>query len=284
MDESTLSRVVRQHAETSRLMGVDFVPAYRGDADGGVPATPDVSAGAAPTHARASEPEPQSAVVMPAARAVLAEGRSATVTKDRAVAIAALDALRARYEAEAPHKQFVTAHTRIVWGDGDPCARLVFVGEAPGEEEDRAGIPFVGRSGQLLNKMIGAMGLTRDDVYICNVLKTRPPNNATPTGREIELCEPYLKEQIAIINPEVIVTLGLPASRALLRSEETMTRMRGRWRTYTLANGRQAPLMPTFHPAYVLRNYTAETRGLVWSDLRQVMERMGLTPTGSGVG
>lgn len=199
---------------------------------------------------------------------------AAPMTSDRAARQAAMDALHARYEADCPHKSFVTAHTRLVWGEGDLEARIVFVGEAPGEEEDRQGRPFVGRSGQLLDKMIAAIGLKREDVYICNVLKTRPPDNATPTPREIELCEPYLREQIAIIAPRAMVTLGLSATRALLKTDESMTKMRGKWRSYALPDERQIPLMPTFHPAYVLRNYTEETRRQVWSDLKMVVDRL----------
>lgn len=271
--EDLATRLVRQHAETSRLMGVDFVPSYTRGAGSGplIQATDPAPQGA--------RHEPPIAVVTPAATELfVAAAPAPSGPRDRSASQAALDALRARYESDAPHKNFVTAHTRIVWGEGDPCARLVFVGEAPGEEEDKTGRPFVGRAGQLLNKMIQGMGLKREEVYICNILKTRPPNNATPTGREIELCEPYLRDQLAIISPEVIVTLGLPASRALLRSDESMTRMRGRWRTYTLTSGRQVPLMPTFHPAYVLRNYTVETRAQVWSDLVLALEKLGLKP------
>jgi DNA polymerase len=195
---------------------------------------------------------------------------------DRAAAGRSLAALRERYEREAPHQHFVTAHTRIVFGEGDPRARLCFVGEAPGEEEDRTGRPFVGRAGQLLSKMIAAMGLSREQVYICNVLKTRPPNNATPTAREIELCEPYLHEQLAIVAPQVIVALGLPASRALLHTDESMARLRGRWHTLLLPNQVAVPVMPTYHPAYLLRAYTDENRGKVWSDLLMVIDRLGM--------
>lgn len=277
VDHATLQRLVRQHAQTSRLLGVDFVPAY---GPGGVvvkaehvaeASTAAVAIAAAPT---AAVP-PALVAPVPAKPVVVMAPPSPRDAKAREAAMAAL---RARYESDAPHSKFVTAHSQIVWGDGSLTSRLVFVGEAPGEEEDKQGKPFVGRSGQLLEKMIRAMGLTRETVYICNVLKTRPPNNATPTGREIELCEPYLREQVAILAPEAIVTLGLPASRALLHSDESMTKMRGRWRLYALPDGREVPLMPTFHPAYLLRNYTAEARAQVWSDLKQVMEKLGLEP------
>ncbi|QYO64510.1 uracil-DNA glycosylase [Leptolyngbya sp. 7M] len=190
----------------------------------------------------------------------------------------AMEELRARYEADAPHQHFVTDHHSIVWGDGDPCARLMFVGEAPGADEDRQGVPFVGRAGQLLNKMIAAMGLSREQVYIANVLKTRPPDNATPTSEEIRLCAPYLYEQIRIVSPQVVVTLGLPATRALLGTMESMSRLRGRWATFTPPGPESTPVkvMPTYHPAFLLRSYTPENRRLVWSDLQQVMAELGL--------
>jgi DNA polymerase len=285
MGTTHLRRLVVQHARTAGLLGVDFVPAYRA---GGVapapgsafsrdesPAPPAPPAATREPMARGAPspfPEPKPAAIPSAPEPVPAARRP----RDRDATAAALEELRARYEREAPHQHFVTAHTRIVWGDGDPGARLAFVGEAPGAEEDRLGVPFVGRSGELLNKMIAGMGLSRPQVYICNVLKTRPPDNATPTSREIELCEPYLREQLAILAPEVIVTLGLPAARALLKTQESMTRMRGTWRSYALPDGTRIPLMPTFHPAFLLRNYTVEARGQVWSDLQQVMDRLRL--------
>jgi uracil-DNA glycosylase family 4 len=274
-------KLVRQAARTARLLGVDFVPAYRKSGDAAQPPEPKpVAVSSRSELACPARPDPPLApqpVVVVDHRSLFETGHPAAGSTDRDVA---MNALRARYESEAPHSKFVTAHTKIVWGEGSLHARLVFVGEAPGEEEDRQGRPFVGRSGQLLTKMIEGMGLRREDVYICNVLKTRPPNNATPTAREIELCEPYLREQIAIIDPEVIVTLGLPASRAILHTDESMTRMRGRWRGYTLPSGRVVPVMPTFHPAYILRNYTEETRRQVWSDLQQVMGKLGILPAG----
>jgi DNA polymerase len=153
----------------------------------------------------------------------------------------------------------------------------MFIGEAPGEEEDRTGRPFVGRAGQLLDKMITAMGLKREQVYIANVLKTRPPNNATPTIEESLLCAPYLFEQIEIIGPEVIVTLGLPATRLILNSTEAMGRLRARWGSFRDPSGRDIPVMPTYHPAYLLRNYTPQERAKVWSDLKLVMDRLGLS-------
>ncbi|RMH25663.1 MAG: uracil-DNA glycosylase [Planctomycetota bacterium] len=184
---------------------------------------------------------------------------------------ALLDALRRRHDSECPHCTTATGHTRTVFGEGAPDARLMFVGEAPGAEEDRTGRPFVGRAGKLLDKIIEAMGLSRDEVYIANVLKSRPPNNATPTAAEAARCGPYLLEQIRIIQPEVIVTLGKPAANLLLGTNEAMGRLRGVWRQYE-----GVPLMPTYHPAFLLRSYTPENRARVWSDMRQVMQRLGL--------
>lgn len=282
MDEAALKKKVRQHAETARLMGVDFVPRYRGR---GAPAISQDEA--AVTDEPTTEPSGEQPIAaVPPARRVAAEAPVATLAAAppapalglealRADKARRLDELRQRYEKEAPHKSFVTAHTKIVWGDGDPHARLVFVGEAPGEEEDRQGIPFVGRSGELLNKAIVALGLKREDVYICNTLKTRPPDNAKPTDREIEACLPFLLSQLAIIAPRAIVVLGASALKALLRTDESITRSRGSWREVALPDGTRVPVMPTFHPAYVLRNYTPEVRGQVWSDIKKAAERAG---------
>jgi uracil-DNA glycosylase len=159
-------------------------------------------------------------------------------------------------------------HT-IVFGVGNPDARLMFVGEAPGEDEDLKGEPFVGKAGQLLTKMIEAMGLRREDVYICNTVKCRPPNNRNPELDELAACEPFLKAQLAAVKPEVIVTLGKFAAQALLRDQTPITRLRGQWREYE-----GIPVMPTFHPAYLLRS--PQEKAKVWEDLQRVMARLGL--------
>jgi DNA polymerase len=165
--------------------------------------------------------------------------------------------------------------TKLVFGVGSPQARLVFVGEAPGEDEDLMGEPFVGKAGQLLTRMIEAMGLRREDVYICNTVKCRPPNNRNPEPDELESCEPFLKGQLAALRPEVIVTLGKFAAQALLRDQAPISRLRGAWREY-----QGIPLMPTFHPAYLLRS--PGEKGKVWSDLQQVMKKLGLAPGPGG--
>ncbi len=159
--------------------------------------------------------------------------------------------------------------TRIVFGDGDPEADLMFIGEAPGEQEDLRGLPFVGRAGELLTKMIEAgLGLSRSQVYICNVVKCRPPGNRTPLADEVSACRPFLDGQIGAVKPRVIVALGKPASSLLLGREVAITRIRGTWHEY-----RGIPVMPTYHPAYVLRQYTEANRRAVWEDLKAALQR-----------
>ncbi len=168
--------------------------------------------------------------------------------------------------------------TNTVFGEGNPNAALVFVGEGPGADEDRTGRPFVGRAGELLTKMIHAMGLSRDDVFICNIVKCRPPGNRAPAPEEVQACWSYLVRQLQIIRPKAIVTLGNPATQNLLKTTVGITRLRGQWQKLPdlgpgLAN---IPVMPTFHPAYVLRQYTVENRQKVWSDLQIVMGLLGI--------
>lgn len=169
--------------------------------------------------------------------------------------------------------------TKTVFGQGNPDARLVFVGEAPGFEEDRQGLAFVGRAGQLLTRMIEkGMGLSRDDVFICNVLKCRPPNNRNPAADEVAACSPYLLDQLSIIAPEVIVALGAPATQTLLNTHEGIGRLRGRFHDFFLIEGPVAgtpiPLMPTYHPAYLLRSPGEKAKS--WEDLKLVMQKLGL--------
>jgi DNA polymerase len=152
---------------------------------------------------------------------------------------------------------------QVVFGVGNPRARLMFVGEAPGEDEDRQGEPFVGRAGQLLTKIIEAISLTRDQVYIANVIKCRPPGNRNPEPDEVSACEPFLFRQIDIVKPRVIVALGKFAAQCLLRTTEPITRLRGREFQY-----RGATLIPTFHPAYLLRNPSSKRE--VWEDMKKV--------------
>jgi len=165
-------------------------------------------------------------------------------------------------------KLYKHRHT-IVFGDGNPKAELVFVGEGPGADEDAQGLPFVGRAGKLLTQMIEAMGLERKDVYICNVVKCRPPENRTPEDDEVSTCSPFLLRQLAVIAPKVIVCLGAVAAKTLLRTNRGISQFRGQWLDY-----RGSKLMATYHPAYLLRNPNA--KGEVWKDLQKVMVVLGL--------
>ena len=158
---------------------------------------------------------------------------------------------------------------RIVFGDGNPDAALMFIGEGPGQEEDRRGLPFVGRAGELLTRMIErGLEISRSEIYICNIVKCRPPGNRTPQANEVATCKPFLDGQIDAVRPRTIVTLGRPATSLLLGRDVSITRVRGTWHEY-----RGIPLMPTFHPAYLLRQYTAENRRVVWEDLKAALTR-----------
>ncbi len=159
--------------------------------------------------------------------------------------------------------------TNYVFGEGDRRAKLMFVGEAPGADEDQEGRPFVGRAGQKLTEMIKAMGFSREEVYIGNIVKCRPPNNATPDPKLRATCFPFLQRQISLIAPQILITLGNVPTQTLLETRDTITHLRGRWGSY-----KGIPLMPTFHPSYLLRNYTVETRKAVWSDLQLVLTLM----------
>lgn len=291
MTRSRLTRTERLRVDLA--IGVDFVPR----ASAGIVDTAESPAGNDADAARRCDVDPLDSgpapPTSPAQDVSFVEGH----TQPRATPAGslvragerradALERLRAEHADHCPHCTTATAHTNLVFGEGNAEARLVFVGEAPGETEDRMGRPFVGRAGQKLDDMIAAMGLRREDVYIANVLKSRPPNNRTPLPEEVAGCGPTLARQLAIIRPEVIVTLGAPATKFLLQSEVGITRLRGIWSSWRVPaelGGGEIAVMPTFHPAYLLRNYTAETRQAVWSDLQHVMKRLGLdSPVPSG--
>lgn len=160
-----------------------------------------------------------------------------------------------------------STRSTIVFGAGNPRAKLVFVGEAPGEEEDLQGKPFVGRAGQLLTKIIGAMGLSREEVYIANIIKCRPPMNRNPEPEEIASCEPFLIEQIQSLRPKIICTLGTFAAKTLLSTTEKISQLRGHFHSY-----HGIKVMATFHPAYLLRN--PGQKRLVWEDMQKIMEEL----------
>ena len=161
--------------------------------------------------------------------------------------------------------------TQTVFGRGNPRAPLMFIGEAPGAEEDRQGLPFVGAAGKLLDKMIFAMGLTQDEVYIANILKSRPPGNRDPKPDEVEACWPFLERQIELIDPRVICTLGRPSANALLDTNASMGSLRGRWHTF-----KGIPLLPTYHPAYLLRSPGQKSK--TWQDLKMIIQALSEGP------
>lgn len=190
--------------------------------------------------------------------------------REAARAAATLDALRAVLERFDGCTLKATAKS-LCFFRGRPDARLMIVGEAPGREEDLAGKPFVGRAGQLLDKMLAAIGLGEDDVHITNVVYWRPPGNRTPTPQEVQVCRPFLERQIELVAPDVLMTLGGPAATALLGIEGGIMRARGRWRELEVG-GRMVPVMPTLHPAYLLR--TPIGKRLAWRDLLAVQARL----------
>ena len=186
-------------------------------------------------------------------------------------------ALRARALACVKCAHLAKARQNVVFGVGDIHSPLMFIGEAPGADEDAQGEPFVGLAGQLLTKIIQTMGFSRSSVYIANILKCRPDTpgqtsgNRKPTPTEMATCTPYLLEQIDLIRPKVIVALGATAVEGLLGKTEGITRLRGQWRVF-----RGIPLMPTYHPAYLLRNQALSEKRKLWEDMLQVLEKLGM--------
>ena len=225
-------------------------------------AAPPVGHGSAPA---TRPPEPPAAP--PPARGA---ARGAYATTDRGCGSDGLLAVR-RELGECTRCELAGGRTKLVFGVGDAAAELVFVGEGPGEDEDLQGEPFVGRAGQLLTKMIEAMGFRRDEIYIANVVKCRPPGNRNPEPAEIEACEPFLRAQLAAIRPKVVVALGKFAAQTLLREASPISKLRGRWFSYEGVR-----LMPTFHPAYLLRS--PGEKGKAWEDLQLVMTELGKEP------
>ena len=207
-------------------------------------------------------PRPASGFVPPVAAASLFEER---IEND------SLERIRADIGPNCTRCKLHQARTQIVFGVGNPKAQLVFVGEGPGRDEDIQGEPFVGRAGKLLTQMIEAMGLRRPDVYICNVVKCRPPENRLPEKDEIATCSPYLFRQLGVIQPKVICCLGACSAQTLLQTNQGISRFRGEWFDF-----RGSKLIATYHPAYLLRNPNA--KGEVWKDLQKVMAVLGLAP------
>ena len=213
----------------------------------------------------------QGAAPVPAARSDAPSPEAAIVSaREAARAAPSLEVLRELLEKFDGCALKNTA-TRLVFADGNPLARVMFVGEAPGREEDIEGLPFVGRSGQLLNRMIAAIGLDRTSAYIANVIPWRPPGNRTPTPQETQICLPFIQRQIELVNPDVLVTLGNPSTQTLLSTREGIMKTRGRWFDYDTGT-RVIRALATFHPAYLLRS--PSYKRMAWQDLRSIAKAL----------
>jgi uracil-DNA glycosylase len=270
-----------QHVEGLKARGVRFVdvtpetlkglretPATSTAVPGATTAPRTVPASPGPASPLATLPAPRSSA--PPVAAVVSPLPSAGKAE-------AFAELRQRALACVKCDHLVAARKNVVFGVGSMDAELMFVGEAPGADEDERGEPFVGKAGQLLTKIIQTMGLSRDSVYIANILKCRPDTpgqsagNRKPTPQEMQTCIPYLHEQIDLIKPKVLVALGATAVEGLLGKTVGITRLRGQWHTY-----RGIPLMPTYHPAYLLRNQAMSEKRRVWEDMLKVMDRLAM--------
>ena len=286
-----LLRTLRHRLESLARAGVDRIPRPPAIPFTSLKARPAVVAtapaivepAAAPAAALAPErprpaPAPPLVVAAPPTPALVAslfdEPGEAEPTIPAAERPQVLAALAAEVAACTRCPLLVPGRTQTVFGEGSPTARLMFVGEAPGETEDRTGRPFVGKAGVLLTDMITkGMGLTREDVYIANILKSRPPNNRDPLPDEVRNCFPFLERQIAIIRPEYLCILGKPAAQALLQTALPLGRLRGKWHRV-----RGIPAIVTYHPAYLLRNPAGKKEA--WEDLQTLMRAMGIQPPG----
>ena len=236
----------------------------------------DIAPAAAPAGAREASSSPQPARGSPAiipSRGAPPPPPDAAIASAREAARTAptLDALRALLETFDGCALKQTA-TRLVFADGNPQARVMFVGEAPGRDEDIEGLPFVGRSGKLLDRMIGAIGLDRSKVYIANVIPWRPPGNRTPPPQETQICLPFIQRQIELVDPDVLVTLGNPSTQAVLGTREGIMRARGKWLEYDTGK-RAIRAIATFHPAYLLRS--PSYKRMSWQDLRSIAKVIG---------
>lgn len=205
------------------------------------------------------------------AQAVVPDGAQAALAKELARNAATLEDLR-KVMADFDGCNLRTTAKTMVFADGNPEAELMLVGEAPGRDEDIEGLPFVGRSGQLLDRMLAAIGRDRRSAYIANVIPWRPPGNRTPTPHETEICRPFIERQIELANPKVLVALGGPSAKLLTGATEGVLRLRGGWRQHVTASGTTIPVMPTLHPAYLLR--TPAHKKLAWRDFLEVKARL----------
>jgi DNA polymerase len=246
-------------------------PAARAEA----PAPAETRAAAEPS--RPIAPSPHAALVEPAESAY-AGAQSARELAAKATTLAELQTLLDRFEG----CNLRASAMQLVFADGNPHARLMLIGEAPGADEDRHGLPFVGRAGQLLNRMLAAISLTRADVYIANIVPWRPPGNRTPTPQEAAICLPFILRQIALVNPDLVVCLGGSAAQTLLGLKGGITRTRGQWREMTIGGGdrptRSIAALATLHPAYLLRQ--PALKRLAWRDFREIKRALMRLPEG----
>lgn len=231
------------------------------------PISPPAKSASAPAPER-----PQANLAAPAlAKASVPDDAKIAMARQLALGAGSLEELREQLAAFDGCNLKFTAKN-LVFADGNPAASIMFVGEAPGREEDLEGVPFIGRSGQLLDRMSAAIGLDRSSVYIANTIPWRPPGNRTPTPLETEICRPFFERQVELANPKILVALGGPAAKALTNASEGILRLRGNWKTHLTPSGIEIPVMPTLHPAYLLRN-PAQKR-FAWRDFLNVKMRL----------
>jgi DNA polymerase len=264
-----LARLARQHLESLRAAGVEWLPVYTGPVPSQTPTTPMAKSSQSPNSlfADLAETRPPNAG-QPAQEALLAEAPSAALTlEERRLA---LDVLAQEIRTCPRCAELVSTRTQTVFGDGQAGAELCFIGEAPGGDEDAQGIPFVGAAGQLLNRIIAACGLKREEVYICNIIKCRPPGNRTPLQEEADNCRNYLEGQLELVQPRFICALGGCAAQNLLNTKAPLGKLRGRFHNY-----RGIPVLCTYHPAYLLPHRSPEKKKDVWQDMKMLMARMG---------
>lgn len=256
----------------NRIAEVAAKPAEAARTHAGDPTSPAKASGPARLSIQAAErpgigetagPRPVTATVPDEAQAALARQLASTA--------ASLEELRQHMAAFDGCNLKFTAKN-LVFADGNPNADVMLVGEAPGRDEDLEGLPFVGRSGRLLDRILAAIGLDRTSVYIANVIPWRPPGNRTPTPHETEICRPFIERQIELVDPKILVNLGGPSAKTLLNTTEGILRLRGNWRVHTTASGTVIPAMPTLHPAYLLR--APAHKRLAWRDFIEVKMKL----------
>lgn len=295
MEEARRLRVLRQHVATDGLLGLAAVPitpgervAVQEERDAGGSRATGSSSFSSSASSSVSSPVSSSARTAPSrpsprplgdrdASSPPPAARSRPVVPDNADKADRLEAIRLDHEqnCDTPLRNMQAPGAKIAFGEGDPDADLMFVGEGPGETEARLGRPFVGPAGELLDKMIVAMGLTRQTVYIANAVKFRPPNNRAPNPEEIAVELPYLEDQIEVVDPKVIVVLGGSAAKSILKTRRGIMSIRGQWHDYAvMTTGQRIPVMPTYHPAFLLRQYTPDNRKNVWADLQAAMQKL----------